>query len=68
MFEAIDKGWFGLNPLQTHVVVCGFPRSGSTPLLLIIETCVSKVKTFGQERPALGWHVQNEFRNHPFFG
>ena len=66
VFEAIDKGWFGLNPLQTHVVVCGFPRSGSTLLLLIIETCVSHVKTFGQERPALGWHVQNEIRNHPF--
>ena len=66
VIEAIDNGWFGLKPLQTHVVVCGFPRSGSTLLLLIIETCVADVKTFGQERPALGWHVQNELRNNPY--
>ena len=66
VFEAIDKGWFGLTPLHTHVVVCGFPRSGSTLLLLIIESCIANVKTFGQERPAMGWHVQNELRNHPF--
>ena len=29
VLEAVDKRWFGLNPLQVHIVVCGFPRSGS---------------------------------------
>ncbi|MBI1923533.1 sulfotransferase domain-containing protein [Candidatus Poribacteria bacterium] len=64
ILATIDKGWLGLKPLQTHVVICGFPRSGSTLLLLIAETCVSDAKTFGQERPALGYHAQNELRNH----
>lgn len=49
----IDKGWFGLTPLRTHVVMCGFPRSGSTLLQLILETCVSGIRTFGRELPAM---------------
>src|SRR5438045_94468 len=43
MLKAIDNGWIGLRPLRTHVVVCGFPRSGSTLLQLMIETSVADV-------------------------
>lgn len=49
MLAAVDRGWFGLTPLDRHVVVCGFPRSGSTLLLLIAETCVSDAAVFGTE-------------------
>ena len=63
-FTSVDNGWFGLTPLKTHVVVCGFPRSGSTLLLLMIETCVANIKVYGQERFAMGYHAMNEFRNH----
>jgi Sulfotransferase domain len=62
MLTAIDAGWFGLTPLQTHVVVCGFPRSGSTLLQLIAETCVTGLKGFGQEAPAVSmalWALRN---------
>jgi hypothetical protein len=61
----VDKGWFGLHPLRTHVVLCGFQRSGSTLLQLIVETCVSDIRTFGTEywAPAA---VHYAFRNHPF--
>ncbi len=62
---AVDKGWFGLRPLRSHVVVCGFPRSGSTLLQLQIETCISDVRVFGKEywAPAA---CQYAFRNHPY--
>lgn len=50
---ATDRGWLGLTPLQTHVVVCGFPRSGATLLLLMVETAYPKAKTFHRERFAL---------------
>jgi hypothetical protein len=65
VFGAIDGGWFGLRPLKSHVVVCGFPRSGSTLLLLMMETCVSDARTFGEEVPAL-WAAQYALRNHSF--
>ncbi|MFK7819064.1 MAG: sulfotransferase [Planctomycetaceae bacterium] len=45
-----DRGWFGDSPLQTHLVMCGFPRSGSTLLQLMIEACVADVRTYGRER------------------
>lgn len=49
----VDRGWFGGSPLRTHVVVCGFPRSGSTLLQLMIEACVADVRTYGRERRGL---------------
>ena len=45
-----ERGWFGLKPLRTHVVICGFPRSGSTMLQLMVETSVADAKAFGRER------------------
>ena len=50
---AADRGWFGEPKLQTHVVVCGFPRSGSTLLQLMIESCVANIRTYGRERKGI---------------
>jgi hypothetical protein len=65
VFTVIDKGWFGLRPLRTHVVVCGFTRSGSTLLLLMAETCVADIRTFGREISGLG-AAQCALRNHSY--
>lgn len=48
-----DRGWFGRTPLKTHVVMCGFQRSGTTLLQLMIETSVRDLRVFGRERYAL---------------
>lgn len=53
ILATVDSGWLGLTPLRTHVVVCGFPRSGSTLLQLIAETCVTGLRAFGEEAPAV---------------
>lgn len=61
----IDLGLFGTSPLQTHVVMCGFPRSGSTLCQLMVEACVKGVRTFGRERPAYEI-VRTSLRNHRY--
>jgi hypothetical protein len=43
----------GVRGLRRHVVLCGFPRSGSTLLQLMVEACVADIHTFGRERRAL---------------
>lgn len=48
-----ERGWFGLLPLKTHVVICGFPRSGTTLLQLMLETSAADAKAFGRERSGL---------------
>jgi len=45
-----DRGWFGLTPLDAHVVVCGYPRSGTTLLQLMLETSTADALVFGRER------------------
>jgi hypothetical protein len=60
---AVDRGWFGLKPLECHVVVCGFARSGSTLLQVMAETCVVGARTFGYEMRALD--ALDFLRNHP---
>jgi hypothetical protein len=62
---AVDSGQFGLRALRTHIVVCGFPRSGSTLLQLQIETCVCATRSFREEYGA-GLAAQFAFRNHPY--
>lgn len=62
---AIDEGWLGLRPLRTHVVVCGYPRSGSTLLQLQLGTCVSDVRAFNDEAYALV-AAQCALRNHSY--
>jgi len=42
-----------IRPLRAHVVICGFPRSGTTLLHLMIQTAVPRIQCFGRERAAL---------------
>jgi hypothetical protein len=58
LLAAIDRGWLGATPLRTHVVMCGFPRSGTTLLQLMMETAYPNARTFHRERAALA-AVQN---------
>lgn len=48
-----DAGWLPAVKQKQHVVICGFPRSGTTLCQLMIEACVSGIKVFGRERRAL---------------
>jgi len=50
----LDRGWFGSVPLEGHLVICGFPRSGTTLLQLMVQTAVPTVRAFGRERSGLG--------------
>jgi hypothetical protein len=58
VLAALDRGWFGATPLQNHVVMCGFPRSGTTLLQLMVETAYPGARTFHRERAALA-AIQN---------
>lgn len=58
----VDRGWFGLTPLQSHIVIFGFPRSGTTLLQAMFESCVTDIRTFGRERRA-DHCVHGVFRN-----
>lgn len=51
--HAIDAGWTRRQPLKTHVVVCGFPRGGTTLLSLMLQTAYPQAKAFPTERAAL---------------
>ncbi len=46
--RAVDAGLIG-HRLQSHLVICGFPRSGSTLLQLMIDGCVTGVDSFRTE-------------------
>lgn len=50
---ASDRRWFRLTPFETHVVICGFPRSGSTLLLLMAETAYPGAKTYREEKTGI---------------
>lgn len=50
---ATDRGWLGRTPLEGHVVVCGFPRAGTTLLDLLVRHCVADVWGWHEEVPAL---------------
>ena len=43
----------GNCPLQTHVVMCGFPRSGSTLLQLVAEACYPQARAYREEKSGL---------------
>ena len=64
MFTTIDKGWFGLQPLRSHIVICGFPRridvaavAGGDMRVRRPDLCY-QASALGATRYAL--------RNHPF--
>ncbi|MEY3228212.1 MAG: sulfotransferase family protein [Planctomyces sp.] len=48
-----DRGWLPGTPLKRHIVICGFPRSGTTLLQLLLESCTQNLGTCGRERRAL---------------
>jgi len=64
VLDLVDTGWLGLPALRTHVVICGFVRSGSTLLQVMAESCVRGVKAFPREMRALRM-AQYALRHHP---
>ena len=60
VLQAIDRGWFGLTPLKLHVVICGFPRSGTTLLQLMAEAAFPEARVFGKERSGVA-AAQNDW-------
>ena len=60
---AIDAGWSRRTPLRTHVVICGFPRAGTTLLGLMLQVAYPQARAFPRERAALrvAYHTH---RNH----
>ena len=64
IYRFADTGMFGLKPLRTHILICGFPASGTTLLQLMLENGLPKARRFGKERS--GWRAATySFRNHP---
>jgi hypothetical protein len=63
VYRIADTGLFGLTPLQTHILICGFPGSGTTLLQLMIENGLPHARRFGRERS--GWKAATySRRNH----
>lgn len=62
-YRFADTGLFGLTPLKLHIVICGFPASGTTLLQLMVENGIPQAKRFGKERS--GWRAAtHSLRNH----
>ena len=61
----VDSQVLGLKPLRAHVVIVGFPRSGTTLLQAMIESCVEDVRRFGSETRAV-IQARYALRNHTF--
>jgi hypothetical protein len=63
IYRLPDTGWFGLTPLRTHILICGYPRSGTTLLLMMMEYALPKARFFGREVAA--WRAATfQWRNH----
>lgn len=64
LYRIADVGVPGLTPLRTHILVCGFPRSGTTLLQLMLENALPQARRFGRE--VGGWRAATyAWRNHP---
>jgi hypothetical protein len=64
LFRISDSGLPGLTPLRTHILICGFPRSGTTLLQMMLENAMPKARRFGRE--VGGWRAATySWRNHP---
>lgn len=61
--HAIDAGWTSRTPLKTHVVVCGFPRAGTTLLALMLQVAYRGAKAFSKEHAGLRVAYRTD-RNH----
>jgi hypothetical protein len=63
LYRISDTGVLGLTPLRTHILVCGFPRSGTTLLQLMLENALPEARRFGRE--TAGWRAATyAWRNH----
>lgn len=62
----VDRGWFGRVPTRAHLVICGFPRSGTTLLQLMAQTAVPEARCFGRERWGLGVAQTHWPGRHPY--
>jgi Sulfotransferase domain len=58
-----DTGILGLTPLRLHILICGFPRSGTTMLQMMLENGLPNARRFGRE--VGGWRAATySLRNH----
>ena len=63
LFRLPDTGLPGLTPLKKHILICGFPRSGTTVLQLMLENALPQARRFGREIG--GWRAATfTWRNH----
>ena len=63
IYRIADTGLCGLTPLRTHVLICGFPRSGTTLLQMMLENALPDARRFGREIG--GWRAATwAWRNH----
>lgn len=63
LYRVADTGLLGLTPLRTHILVTGFPRSGTTLLQLMLENSLPEARRFGRE--TAGWRAATyAWRNH----
>jgi hypothetical protein len=63
VYRLSDTGLFGLTPLRTHILVCGYQRAGTTMLLAMLEYAHPKARRFGEETS--GWRAATyAWRNH----
>lgn len=53
----------GLRGLRTHILICGYPRAGTTMLLAMLEYALPQARRFGKE--TRGWRAATYcWRNH----
>jgi Sulfotransferase domain len=63
LFRFSDTGLLGLRKLRTHIVICGYQRSGTTLLLAMMEHALPEAKQFHKE--ISGWRAATWcWRNH----
>lgn len=60
-----DRRWLGATRLDEHLVICGFPRSGTTLLQLMCEVGYPDALAFGRERRALACIHEQWWGAHP---
>jgi hypothetical protein len=63
IYRITDCSLPGCHPLRTHILICGFGRSGTTLLLAMLEYALPHARYFGRE--VRGWRAANySWRNH----
>jgi hypothetical protein len=63
IYRFSDTGLFGLKKLRTHILICGYQRSGTTLLLAMMEHALPNAKQFHKE--ISGWRAATWcWRNH----